>query len=101
MEKEKKIVALKDQDDPPEGLDFDLLVYAYENHGYEGSGFAVWKKGDKYFYHEMGHCSCNGAWDMASESKRVPHTLEQILEITPNYRGEYSDAVIKYLKENV
>ena len=39
------------------------FVYYYESGSYEGSGFAVWKIKDKFFYDDLGHCSCYGPTD--------------------------------------
>jgi hypothetical protein len=38
----------------------DVFIYNYDNHGYEGSGFALWREGKKFGYTYISHCSCNG-----------------------------------------
>lgn len=38
----------------------EWAVYDYEIGHYDGSGFMIWRKNKKYYYHDMGHCSCYG-----------------------------------------
>jgi hypothetical protein len=40
-----------------------VLAYWYENHGYEGSGVAVFTDGISFGYEYLGHCSCYGPTD--------------------------------------
>lgn len=44
-------------------LGIEFVIYAYHNDGYSGYGTAFAKKKNNWFYHDMGHCSCYGAWD--------------------------------------
>ena len=62
-------------------LDFSIFIYSYQYESYSGSGFAAWKKGAKYFYHELGHCSCNGPLDHMGESSKVAITFRQLKKI--------------------
>jgi hypothetical protein len=43
--------------------DADIVVYDYENYGYEGDGYLVAVKDSKYYYCYLGHCSCYGPTD--------------------------------------
>lgn len=81
-------------------FEFDLGVYAYKNYGYEGSGFAVFKKGEQWFYQELGHCSCNGPLDNVDTSANMLVSLEQVIQLA---EGGYSDGgklVAEYLKKH-
>lgn len=82
-----------------EEVGFDFLVYDYENGGYEGSGFAAWKKGDNWFYHELGHCSCNGPMDNVQSSAKIPVTLEQVIALSEDFYSNGKN-VAAYLKTN-
>lgn len=82
-----------------EEVGFDFLVYDYENGGYEGNGFAAWKKGDDWFYHELGHCSCNGPMDNVQSSAKIPVTVEQVIALAENAYGGGKN-VAEYLKSN-
>lgn len=106
IETKNKIVSLKEDFSEYElpdvrRLDFDLFVYSYQYESYEGSGFAAWKKGDKYFYHELGHCSCNGPTDGITTSCNAPVTFEDLIKVAEKSYGEHAKAVITYFKENV
>jgi hypothetical protein len=79
--------------------DFNWLVYAYEYSAYEGSGLAVWKRGEDYFYHELGHCSCNGPLDMISRSDKMNMTLDMVLRILEsNYPSMLQKTVHNYIQ---
>lgn len=82
---------------------FDLLVYSYETGSYDGSGIAVGKMGDKYFYHEMGHCSCNGPMEGFTTSANALHTLEEVEELVKkNYNyGDHAEKVIAEVKKHI
>jgi hypothetical protein len=100
-----KIVSLRDEFDESEledvkKLDADIFVYAYETGSYEGSGFAIWKKDDKYYYHELGHCSCYGPTENLGSSKNMPLTFEQVKEVAEKSYDKYGKDVIKYYETN-
>lgn len=45
-------------------LDFEWIVYDYEECHYDGHGEAVaLGKDGKLYFHDMGHCSCFGPFD--------------------------------------
>lgn len=94
-EDNRNIIALDQIEPVPDGIDFDLMVYNYHTESYEGSGFAAWKKGDEYFYHEMGHCSCNGPWDRFESSAKVAVTLDQLKLLIKNYDTYAKDVIAK------
>lgn len=81
-------------------LGADYIVFSYVNGGYDGSGFLVGKKGDKYFYHEMGHCSCNGPLDGIENSAKALLSLANIKEIVDKSYGEYGKDCITFIEEN-
>lgn len=81
-------------------LDFDLFVYDYSEGGYDGSGFAAWRKGKKYFYHELGHCSCDGPTDQIEQSAKVGISLTGLREIAKKSYGEYAKAVLAEIEKN-
>lgn len=98
---ETKIVSLGEEETVPSGIEFDLFVYKYGYESYEGHGFAAWRKDGKYFYHEMGHCSCNGPWEDFNASKNVEVTLEQLKEIAEKSYGTDANEVVAYLEAHV
>lgn len=77
-------------------LNPDVFIYSYENHGYEGSRFAVWRKDKKWSYQELGHCSCYGPLEDLASSNNMKFTLKQILKVGDTY-GEYSKDIKDYL----
>lgn len=102
----KKIVSLGEDFSEYElpsvkALDFDLFVYKYRSGPYDGSGFAAWRKGDKYFYHELGHCSCNGPTDGIGNSKNMGISLVELKRLEDKYNEEYMKPVIEYLESHV
>lgn len=108
QEPSKRIVALADEFSEYdlkdlEKINFSLFVYSYEGGSYDGSGFSVGKIGDKWFYHELGHCSCNGPTDGVDTSSNVLHDLNQIEELVEkNYSySNHAGEVLKWIKENV
>lgn len=82
-------------------LNAEWFVYWYEIGSYDGDGFAVWKKDDKYYYSGLGHCSCYGPTE--SIKNAIGFSLEEVEKIAKtNY--DYSESgkdVIKYIKENL
>ena len=80
-----------------EKLEADWCVYYYKSGSYEGSGFAVWKKYNKFYYHDMGHCSCYGPTD---EMKRVGGGLEKLEDIE-KFASKYNYGldIIQKIKE--
>jgi len=81
-----------------ERLEADFFVYRYESGCYDGSGFAIWKKGKKWFYDYLGHCSCNRPTDGLSTANNAEHTFTQIKEIVKTSNKEYQDLVDYIIK---
>ena len=50
--------------------DSNLFIYHYTDHGYEGSGLAIWRtnKG-RWGYSGLGHCSCYGPTEEIKSGK--------------------------------
>lgn len=101
----KKIVALDEifgeydiRDIMP--IPFDIFIYSYATGSYEGHGFGAWKNGKDWFYHEMGHCSCNGPTDGINTSKQAAVTYEQLKAIAEKNYDDHGKLVIKYIEEN-
>lgn len=78
-------------------LQADWFVYYYEHGSYEGTGFAVWKKDNKYYYDDLGHCSCYGPTDGLKNTGGYD-SLEDIDKIDKNYNE--GENVMKFIKEN-
>lgn len=82
---------------PVEKLNVDWFVYYYEYGDYEGNGFAVWKKDGKYFYGDLGHCSCYGPTENLSS---IPYDrLEDIAKFADNYNK--GQEVINLIREKI
>lgn len=86
---------------PVLNLSADLFVYSYATGSYDGSGFAVWRKGNDWFYSDLGHCSCNGPTEDISTSNNAAFKYEQVKEIATkkNYHN-HAENVIKYIEEH-
>lgn len=77
--------------------DADYFVYNYSNGGYDGSGFALWKKDGKYGYTQLSHCSCNGP---VEDLNSIYYTLDQIKKLVEKeYYGDYAAKVFAKIKE--
>lgn len=48
----------------PEGTEW--IIYHYTHGGYDGSGTAYAKAGEKFYHKSLGHCSCYGPWEAGS-----------------------------------
>lgn len=82
------------------GLGADLFVYSYEYGSYDGSGFAVWKKGKDWFYSGLGHCSCDGPLQDIATANNAKFTWKQIEEIgTANNYDQHAVDVVAYIKK--
>ena len=78
----------------------DIFVYFYEYECYEGSGFSVWKNGDKFGYHYLGHCSCYGP--LENIDSNAIYTLEEVEDIVKqNYDANKGPEVLAFLKEKI
>lgn len=79
----------------------ELFVYKYHVEPYSGNGFAAWNIGKDWFYHELGHCSCNGPTDGIGKSKMAAVTFKQLKEIAEKSYNEDSKPVIEYIEKHV
>ena len=77
-------------------LDPDWFVYAYEHGMYDGNGFAIWRKNNKYGYSDLGHCSCYGPTHDLSTI--YYDSLEDLRKIENNY-GTYATKVYELIKQ--
>ena len=80
-------------------INFDLFVYSYERGSYDGSGFAIWRVGGKWFYHELGHCSCYGPFERIDLSKNVGMKFKDIARIANTHYTEHGKKVLAGIKE--
>lgn len=59
----------------------DVLIYAYEDYGYDGSGVAVWRNNGEWSYQYLGHCSCDGPTEDIHNADKAKFSLEEIKNI--------------------
>ena len=76
----------------------DMFIYSYVYEGYEGTGFAVWRRGNDWFYDYLGHCSCNGPTENFDTANRAVFTYAQVKDIAS--KDPHGLAVINYIEEN-
>ena len=77
-------------------LKADWFVYYYKTGDYDGSGFCVWRKDTKFFYTDMGHCSCYGPTD---DLISIPYnSIDDIEKIAGNSDYNGAKAVIQLIK---
>lgn len=81
----------------------DVFLYWYENGGYDGTGFALWRNDGKWAYQHLGHCSCYGPLEDIRTSDNAKFKLRNILTILekenePSYRD--MSALIDYIKKH-
>lgn len=81
-------------------IDYDTMVYSYEVGSYDGSGFAAFNIGDKWFYQELGHCSCNGPLDSVLMSKHMLLSLEQVILVAETNYSDHGKKVASFLRKN-
>lgn len=107
-----KIIALKEklhEEDVTYKADInelgaDLFVYSYEYGSCDGDGFAVWRKGKKWYYTSLSHCSCFGPFDELKPSSNAGFTLAEVKKVATelnydNHAVAVMDAVKKLLKK--
>lgn len=78
-------------------LNPEVFIYNYEYESWEGSGFALWKKGNKFGYSYMGHCSCYGPLE---DLKSIMYSFAQIKKLAKadNYEWKYAGPVIERME---
>lgn len=78
-------------------LSADFFVYWYESGSWDGRGFAIWKRDDKWFYDGLGHCSCYGPTENLKIANNAGFTFEQVSEIAKNDDYSGGKIVIEYI----
>lgn len=81
-----------------EGLNPDIFIYSYEYEVFEGSGYAIWRKGKDWFYDYLGHCSYNGPTENLTTANNAVFTYEQVKDIAK--KDNHGLEVINYIEEN-
>lgn len=78
--------------------DADYFVYNYESGSWDGTGLAVWKKGNKYGYSYLGHCSCDGPVD---DLNSIMYNLSDLnkLAVKNDWDWRYGKLVLARVKE--
>lgn len=81
-----------------DSLHCEWFIYSYECESYEGSGFAVWRKGNEFFYDTLSHCSCYGPLEHLHS---IGYTFTELEKIASNSDYiSHSMNVIRYIKQN-
>ena len=62
--------------------------YHYEDGGYDGRGATLLKVSDLWYYHDMGHCSCNGPTEYMSLREGYSSLEELLLSCSEELRNE-------------
>ena len=79
--------------DVVKSLKADFFVSKYESGSYDGSGMAIWKRGRKWFYDNLGHCSCYGPTENLETANKAGYTFEQIKELVKTNYTEYQELI--------
>lgn len=69
---------------------FDEVWYSYLSGSYEGSGQMIYRKGDLWGHHDMGHCSCYGPIDQLNPDLRPLNELLEMLSVNAHYWSDIS-----------
>ena len=77
-----------------EEYNFDFIIYYYLENGYEGAGYLIARKEDKYFLHCCGHCSCYGPIEHISTS----YPYNSVQEIYDNSSDELKKLIMPLLE---
>lgn len=68
--------------------------YWYLSGSYEGSGYMVFKKADKWGEHDMGHCSCYGPLGDDGDLVAKYDSPREILELATNDYRAYVEPLV-------
>lgn len=82
-------------------IEADVFIYSYDDGGYGGSGVAVWRKGRKWSYQYLGHCSCNGPTEDIRTSDAAKFSLDDLRSILSSTENSWNNNYMKmseYLK---
>lgn len=67
---------------------FDEVWYSYTSGCYEGSGQMIYRKGDLWGHHDMGHCSCYGPIEHLNPDLKPLKELVKTLKKNAYYWSE-------------
>lgn len=80
-----------------DGTDIKTIIHNYRIGNYDGDGDAFCRvKGNRWFVHPCGHCSCYGPLDDISASAKLNYSEDEIYKISENY-GDLGKRVRKYI----
>ncbi len=87
-------------DDCLEIYGVEFIVYYYGHEDYSGYGMALLYKDNKWFVHDMGHCSCYGPYEYL-DFKTPVDSLDEVIRLIrdEDWSGSYEEAKIKMLNE--
>lgn len=57
-----------------------IIFAGYDNEGYSGSAYVLFRRGDKYYYVNGSHCSCYGL-----EGQWIPTVYDSLTELKANF----------------
>jgi len=76
------------------GVDCDVLFYWYEYYSYSGGGRLLMRDNNKWYLHDMGHCSCYGP---LSDANKAPFIADKLSEIKDKCSEEEWTSYVKLL----
>lgn len=59
-------------------LNGTVAIYYYIRGSYEGSGKLIWLKNNKWYYNDLGHCSCYGPTDSLGDDVCIGENIEEV-----------------------
>lgn len=81
----------------------EVIFAGYENEGYDGSAFVVYRQGRKFYTVSGGHCSCYGLedqWEPEEYSRtQLIASLEKGEGGMPYSLAKYRKQIVEALKE--
>ena len=78
----------------------DEVAYTYGSGFYEGTGLMVWRKGDKYGYQYLGHCSCYGPTEDIGTSLQAWFPKEDLEKLAAEAEEQYKEVYEQILRTN-
>lgn len=80
--------------------DVDWILYWYEYERYEGKGYLIAKRGNKFSLESLGHCSCYGPCDdVAMNFTSLYNILADIRTSPDDYDHECMSALNKKIRQ--
>lgn len=85
-----------------EDNNIEFAVYDYTNEGYEGYGNCLASKGNSWYTHNLGHCSCYGPFE-EFDLKQPFNSLEEAIATLHNddYSKSFDGAIKRMYEEAV